>query len=83
MNSETQFHVSVMDARLKKVKKQRDQFREERNSLIKDIKELRKYKQMYQVLAEHIKFKAEANPSEWRYISLVHFIDDLEEDVND
>ena len=38
---------------------------------------------MYQVLAEHIKFKAEANPSEWRYISLVHFIDDLEEDVND
>ena len=78
MNSETQFHVSVMDARLKRVKKQRDQFREERNSLIKDIKELRKYKQMYQVLAEHIKFKAESNPSEWRYISLVHFIDDLE-----
>ena len=27
MNSETKFHVSVMDARLKKVKKQRDQYK--------------------------------------------------------
>ena len=80
MNAETQFHVSVMDARLKNVKKQRDQFKEERDSLINDIKELRKYKQMYQALVEHIRVKAEANPSEWRYISLVHFKDDLEDE---
>ena len=83
MNSETQFHVSVMDARLKKVKTQRNKFKEERDSLINDIKELRKYKHMYQALSEHINIKAESNPSEWRYISLVHFIDDLEDDVND
>ncbi|MCI2802338.1 hypothetical protein [Staphylococcus pettenkoferi] len=82
MNSETQFHVSVMDARLKKVKKQRDQFKEERDSLIQDIAKYSKYKRMYEELSNHIKIKAEANPSEWRYISLVHFIDDLEEDVN-
>lgn len=80
MNSETQFHVSVMDARLKKVKTQRNKFKEERDSLINDIKELRKYKHMYQALSEHINIKAEANPSEWRYISLVHFIDDLEDE---
>lgn len=78
MNSETQFHVSVMDARLKKVKSQRNKFKDERDSLINDIKELRKYKHMYLELVNHIKIKAEVNPSEWRYISLVHFIDDLE-----
>lgn len=38
---------------------------------------------MYLELVNHIKIKAEVNPSEWRYISLVHFIDDLEDDVND
>ncbi|MCY1595441.1 hypothetical protein [Staphylococcus pettenkoferi] len=80
MNSETQFHVSVMDARLKKVKKQRNKFKDERDSLIKDIAELRQYKRMYQALVEHIKVKAEANPSEWRYISLVHFVDNLKEE---
>lgn len=80
MNSETQFHVSVMDARLKKVKSQRNKFKDERDSLIKDIAELRKYKHMYQALVEHIRVKAEANPSEWRYISLVHFVDSLEEE---
>lgn len=80
MNSETQFHVSVMDARLKKVKSQRNKFKDERDSLINDIKELRKYKHMYQALVEHIRVKAEANPSEWRYISLVHFVDNLKEE---
>lgn len=37
MNSETKFHVSVMDARLKKMKKQRDQYKSERDTLIDDI----------------------------------------------
>ena len=69
-----------MDARLKKVKSQRNKFKDERDSLINDIKELRKYKHMYQALVEHIRVKAEANPSEWRYISLVHFVDNLKEE---
>lgn len=42
MNAETQFHVSVMDARLKKVKKQRDEYKKQRDELINDIAELRK-----------------------------------------
>lgn len=37
MNSETKLHVSVMDARLKKVKKQCDQYKTERDTLIDDI----------------------------------------------
>ncbi|MDW4367085.1 hypothetical protein QI112_10855 [Staphylococcus saprophyticus] len=37
MNSETKFHVSVMDARLKKVKKQNDQYKTERDTLIDDL----------------------------------------------
>lgn len=57
-------------------------YKAERDTLIKDVNELRKYKFMFQELVAYIKFKAEANPSEWRYISLVHFIDDLEDDVN-
>ncbi|WP_145454872.1 helix-turn-helix domain-containing protein [Staphylococcus pettenkoferi] len=59
------------------------QMKEQRDTLIHDIADLQKYKRMYKELTEHIKFKAETNPSEWRYISLVHFIDDLEDDVND
>ena len=42
MNAETQFHVSVMDARLKKVKKQRDEYKKQRDELIKDIALLHK-----------------------------------------
>lgn len=80
MNAESKFVASVMDARLKKVKRERNKFKDERDGLIKDIGELRKYKHMYQALVEHIRVKAEANPSEWRYISLVHFVDDLEEE---
>ena len=33
MNSETKFHVSVMDARLKKVKKQHDQYKKSISAL--------------------------------------------------
>ena len=42
MNAETQFHVSVIDARLKKVKKQRDEYKKQRDELIKDIALLHK-----------------------------------------
>ena len=42
MNAETQFHVSVMNARLKKVKKQRDEYKKQRDELIRDIALLHK-----------------------------------------
>lgn len=42
MNSEAKLVSSVMDARLKKAKRERDSFRKQRDELIKDIALLRK-----------------------------------------
>lgn len=42
MNAEAKFVSSVMDARLKKVRRERDSFRKQRDELIKDIAKLRK-----------------------------------------
>lgn len=42
MNAEAKFVSSVMDARLKKVRKERDSFRKQRDELINDMAELRK-----------------------------------------
>lgn len=42
MNAEAKFVSSVMDARLKKVKRERDSFRKQRDELIQDIAKLRK-----------------------------------------
>lgn len=42
MNAETQFHVSVMNARLKKVKKQRDEYKKQRDELINDMAEVKR-----------------------------------------
>lgn len=41
MNSETKFHVSVMDARLKKVKKQHDQYKQAYQHCVDDLIVLR------------------------------------------
>ena len=41
MNSETKFHVSVMDARLKKVKKQCDQYKKAYQYCVDDLIVLR------------------------------------------
>ncbi|MCG2354731.1 hypothetical protein K4S27_06165 [Staphylococcus epidermidis] len=41
MNAEAKFVSSVMDARLKKVRKERDSFRKQRDELINDIAQLR------------------------------------------
>ena len=41
MNSETKFHVSVMDARLKKVKKQCDQYKQAYQHCVDDLIVLR------------------------------------------
>ena len=41
MNSETKLHVSVMDARLKKVKKQHDQYKKAHQHCVDDLIVLR------------------------------------------
>lgn len=42
MNAETKFVSSVMDARLKKAKRERDAYKKQRDELINDIAKLRK-----------------------------------------
>ncbi|MDH9617258.1 hypothetical protein PZN53_12115 [Staphylococcus pettenkoferi] len=42
MNAESKFVASVMDARLKKVKKQRESFRKQRDELINDMAEVKR-----------------------------------------
>ncbi|HDL4507151.1 TPA: hypothetical protein PXB57_002637 [Staphylococcus aureus] len=42
MNYETGFQIGVMEARLKKMRKQRDEYEKQRDELIGDIAKLRK-----------------------------------------
>lgn len=42
MNAEAKFVSSVMDARLKKVRKERDSFRKQRDELINDMAEVKR-----------------------------------------
>lgn len=42
MNAEAKFVSSVMDARLKKVRRERDSFRKQRDELINDMAETKK-----------------------------------------
>ncbi|WP_423696126.1 hypothetical protein ACPA2E_12620 [Staphylococcus aureus] len=42
MNYETGFQLSVMDARLKKMRKQRDEYKKQRDELIGDIAEVKR-----------------------------------------
>ncbi|HDK9458192.1 TPA: hypothetical protein PVQ40_000485 [Staphylococcus aureus] len=41
MNYETGFQIGVMEARLKKMRKQRDEYKKQRDELIEDIAKLR------------------------------------------
>ncbi|MCD8843598.1 hypothetical protein [Staphylococcus gallinarum] len=73
-------------------KQQRDEYKNERDTLIKDIEKLRKaliktqnladelmeYQVNYINLTNHIRQKAETNPNVDRYIALVNYIDRLE-----
>jgi len=71
--------------------KKTQQFKAERDSLIDDIavlkanisrleRENEKLRNNYNSLTQHIRQKAEANPSVDRYIELVNYIDRLERD---
>ena len=77
-----------------KLENERDQYKAERDSLIKDAENLRgaliktqnladelmDIQVKYMKLTEHIKDKALHNPSVSRYIDLVHVIDELEKE---
>lgn len=73
-------------------KQQRDQYKTERDTCLEDIEKLREaliktqnladelveYQVKYLNLTNHIRMKAECNPSVDRYIALVNYIDRLE-----
>ena len=77
-----------------KLEQEREQFKQQRDSLIKDVEKLREaliktqnladelmdIQVKYMNLTEHIRLKEENNPSEWRYKSLVGYMNDLERD---
>lgn len=60
------------------IKKERNNYKKQRDSLIKDVEKLREDSDRYEYLTNYIKNKALHNPSVNRYIDMVHFIDDLE-----
>ena len=86
-----------LTAGLKEAVAESIQYKRERDSLIKDVEKLREEKESlkrlgyetykdavkYKTLTEHIKLKAENNPSVSRYINLVLYIDELEADTHD
>lgn len=52
MNAEAKFVSSVMDARLKKVRKERDSFRKQRDELINDMAETKKKAEAFDEILE-------------------------------
>lgn len=52
MNAEAKFVSSVMDARLKKVRKERDSFRKQRDELINDMAETKRKAEAFDEILE-------------------------------
>ena len=75
--------VSMSKNEYRQVINKQNDYKQQRDSLIKDVEKLRKDSDRYECLTNHIKDKALHNPSVHRYIDLVHFIDDLERDTDE
>lgn len=65
MNYETGFQLSVMDARLKKMRKQRDEYKKQRDELIGDIAEVKKKAKTFDKLVEFYPQKDEIPSDEF------------------
>lgn len=61
MNAEAKFVSSVMDARLKKAKRERDSFRKQRDELINDMAEVKRKAEILDKLEEMFETSANAN----------------------
>ena len=61
MNAETKFVSSVMDARLKKVKRERDAYKKQRDELINDMAEVKRKAEILDKLEEMFETSANAN----------------------
>ena len=60
MNAEAKFVAGVMDARLKKAKRERDSFRKQRDELINDMAEVKRKTEAWDKLKEYVLDRNEA-----------------------
>ena len=60
MNADAKFVASVMDARLKKVKRECDSFRKQRDELINDMAEVKRKAEAWDKLKEYVLDRNEA-----------------------
>ena len=91
------YKVEYTQYDIAKLEQERNDYKQQRDELIEDVKKLREaliktqnladelmdIQVKYMNLTEHIKDKALHNPSVHRYIDLVHVIDDLERDTHE
>ncbi|MCG2344859.1 hypothetical protein K4T06_02205 [Staphylococcus epidermidis] len=77
MNAETKFVSSVMDARLKKVKRERDAYKKQRDELINDMAEVKRKAEAFD---EMVKIYNQKNdlPSDEIFMIMGYCISDLE-----
>ena len=61
MNAEAKFVSSVMDARLKKAKRERDAYKKQRDELINDMAEVKRKAEILDKLEEMFETSANAN----------------------
>ncbi|MFI3546311.1 hypothetical protein V5G65_09495 [Mammaliicoccus sciuri] len=83
-------YIDVKNYEISQLEKVVEKLREEKAAIEMYLDAIKTYKPMYEKLSkkynnltEHIKDKANNNPSEHRYFRLVHFIDDLEGGTDD
>ena len=77
MNAETKFVSSVMDARLKKAKRERDAYKKQRDELINDMQNVKRKAEAFD---EMVKIYNQKNdlPSDEIYMEMGYCISDLE-----
>lgn len=78
MNAEAKFVSSVMDARLKKAKRERDAYKKQRDELINDMAETKKKAEAFD---EMVKIYNQKNdlPSDEIFMEMGYCISDLED----
>lgn len=77
MNAEAKFVTSVMDARLKKAKRERDAYKKQRDELINDMAEVKRKAKAFD---EMVKIYNQKNdlPSDEIFMEMGYCINDLE-----
>lgn len=80
MNAEAKFVSSVMDARLKKAKRERDSFRKQRDELINDMAEVKRKAEAFDEIKELVNWFEENDRYEFegQVGKIIKIIKDLE-----